>query len=299
MHVGGLYNKVAVINNVFLSQGADEAELKRWKEKLASVVDHLPAEDGRLKPLVQFLVTVINPAKIYKYEHREAKLLAGSYTDLLIVISGKNNRPFTELEPTLEIPYIGQRTVCCSLHNEGNLLEALGAGHIFYSLHCVAENLVYDDGNLTYPVTAPEALAKIKRQVRSQFMQYIQKATDFRETAAYMLKSRPSDITIFLLHQATELTCRGILKYLNGYDKKTHEIRVLKKYMRRCAPQLCNVFPDDTTEESRLLDLLENAYLKSRYELAYPVSEKDLSALFDKVKALQEAAVHIVTRETE
>jgi len=114
-----------------------------------------------------------------------------------------------------------------------------------------------------------------------------------------MLETRPSDIAIFLLHQAAELTYRGILKHLNGYDKKTHEIRSLQKYVRRCAPQLCNAFPDDTAEESRLLNLLENAYLKSRYEQEYPALEKDLSALFGKVGALQEAAVHIVSRETE
>jgi HEPN domain-containing protein len=299
MHVGGQYNKVEVIKNVFLSEGADEAELQSWKEKLASVVKHLPSDDDKLKPVIQFLVTAINPAKIYKLEHKKTEPINGSYTDLLIVISGKNNRPFTELEPILEIPYIRQETVCCSLHNEGNLLEALEAGHIFYSMHCIPENLVYDDGKLTYPVTSPEALAEIKQQVRSGFKQYIQKALDFTETAAYMLEIRPSDIAIFLLHQAAELTYRGILKYLNGYDKKTHEIRALKKYVRRCAPQLCNAFTDDTPEESRLLDLLENSYLKSRYEQEYPASEKDLSTLFDKVKDLQEAAVHIVSRETE
>ena len=299
MHVSGQYNKVEVINNVFLSEGADEVELQGWKEKLASVLKHLPSEEDKLKPLLQFLVMTIHPAKIYKLQHAAINPATGQYIDLLIIVSGKNDRPFAELEPILEIPYIKQQTICCSLHSEGNLLEALKVGHIFYSLHCKPENLLYDDGERTYPVTPPEVLAGIKQKVRTGFRQYIQKALDFSETAGYLIDTRPSDITLFLLHQAVELTYRGILNHLNGYDKKTHEIRALKKYVRRCAPQLCAIFPDNTKEESRLLDLLENAYLKARYEQEFTSSKEDLSNLFDKVTTLQEAAVHIVSTETE
>jgi HEPN domain-containing protein len=140
---------------------------------------------------------------------------------------------------------------------------------------------------------------KLFEKIRTGFKQYIQKALDFSETAGYLIDSRPSDITLFLLYQAAELTYRGILNHLNGYDKKTHEIRALKKYVRRCSPQLCAIFPDDTREESRLLDLLEDAYLKARYDQEFAPSKEDLSHLFDKVTTLQETAVHIVSRETE
>lgn len=197
------------------------------------------------------------------------------------------------------MPYIKQQTICCSLHSERNLLEALKDGHIFYSLHCKPENLVYDDGERTYPATPPELLATIKQKIRTGFRQYIQKALDFSETAGYLIDTRPSDITLFLLHQAAELTYRGILNHLNGYDKKTHEIRALKKYVRRCAPQLCAIFSDDTKEESRLLSLLESAYLKARYEQEFTPSKEEVCNLFERVTALQEAAIHIVSRETE
>ena len=147
-------------------------------------------------------------------------------------------------------------------------------------------------------VFAKRHAASIKQKIRANFKQYIQKALDFSETAGYLVDRRPSDITLFLLHQAAELTYRGILNHLNGYDKKIHEIRALKKYIRRCAPESGGIFTDDTEEESRLLSLLESAYLKARYEQEFRPSKEGISNLFERVTTLQEAAVHIVSMET-
>lgn len=96
-----------------------------------------------------------------------------------------------------------------------------------------------------------------------------------------------------MLHQTAELTYRGILQSLNGYDKKTHEIRVLRKYARRCAPQLCSIFSDDSEGEKRILDILEGADSNSRYVDDYDIPEGDLNVLFEKIILLQDMAQKI------
>lgn len=299
MTIQGDGQTINMIKNIFLCPAKGDEQLEDWKEELASIAAEWPHGEGELKPLIRFLVMAIHPAKIYQLKHAATQGATGSFIDFLLVLEGENTASFSEPELVLEMPYIKGQTVSCSLHNEANVLEALETGHVFYSRHCKPGNLIYDDGKETYPVTPPEVLAAIKQKIRTGFNRSIEKALDFSEAAGYFLDTRYSDITPFLLHQAAELTYRAVLNHLSGYDKKTHEIRTLKKYVRCYAPPLCNIFSDNTKEESRLLDLLESAYLKARYEQEYLVSETDLSKLFNKVTLLLESAIAVVSGETE
>jgi hypothetical protein len=67
------------------------------------------------------------------------------YIDLLIVISPKSGTSFTELQPVLDMAYLNDWRVNCSLHSEGNIIDGLRNGHIFYSLQCIPDNMIYDD----------------------------------------------------------------------------------------------------------------------------------------------------------
>jgi HEPN domain-containing protein len=258
----------------------------------------MPSKPDTLTPLVQLIVAAINPTKIYLLEHIEkTNTTTGGYIDLLIIISGKSTVPFTELEPILEMVYLKDQRVSCSLHNESHLLEGLRNGHIFYSLNCIPENLVYDDKTVSYPVTTPEALLDMKKQVQEKFAKAFERALHFHESAFFLYQEHPSPIILFMLHQAVELTYRGILQSLNGYDKKTHEIRALKKHVRRCCPLLNTVFPDNTEEEKHLLNILENAYLNARYGEQSNIPEDDLVILFQKVELLHAIAKEIVAEK--
>jgi len=99
-----------------------------------------------------------------------------AFIDLLIVVSGKSNTPFKELEPVLEMAYLKDRRVCCSLHGESNVIEGLRTGHIFYSLHCIPENLIYDDKTVNYPVTTTIAVQEMKSRIQQQFAFTFKKA---------------------------------------------------------------------------------------------------------------------------
>lgn len=296
MNIGGYNHKIEYTTNVFINAGADTAEIRDWKEKLISIAAQIPEKADTLTPVIQLIVAAIAPTKIYMIKHDTLEGMETEvFIDLLVIVSGKCNTPFTELEPVLEMAYLKDRRVCCSLHGEGNVIEGLRNGHIFYSLHCIPENLVYDDKAVSYPITTPTALQEMKSRTLQQFAVTFKRALDFNKSAVYLYENAPThSIIVFMLHQAVELTYRGVLQCLNGYDKKTHEIRALKKHVRRCAPQMNSIFTDDTEEEKYLLDILENAYLKARYEEQYSVQENDLAQLFQKVVCLQQTATKII-----
>lgn len=221
-----------------------------------------------------------------------------AYIDLLLVIPTKNNIPFIELEPIIEIPYLKESRIVCSLHNEGVVMQALENGHIFYSLNFTSENLIYDDKAISYATTSMEAIQEMKQRAKAVFLQHFERAEDFYLCAEFLYQKRPAKIIAFLLHQAIEFSYRGILVSLNGYDKRTHEINSLKKHSRRCVPQLSTIFSSNAEEEKRLTELLNNAYLASRYDTNYAVNESELSIVFEKVKILQEVCKELVDVKT-
>lgn len=286
------------INNhtaIFIYPGAYDSEIAAWKEKLVAILQDTPGAAHIIKPVIQFLVATITPAKIYMMKQEAGADNERQNTiDLLIIMSGKSGIAFTELEPILQIACSQHQQVRCSLHDEGTVVDALRNGHVFYSLHCIAANLVYDDKSLTYPETSPAALATIKQQARQNFDSYFQKALEFYSIALTMRQSNCSTLVTFMLHQAVELTYRGILQSLNGYSKKTHDICILMKLALRCARQLNTVLEPGIEENSHLIQLLNNAYLDARYEADYIFDEKYLPLAFEKVGLLHTTAKNII-----
>jgi HEPN domain-containing protein len=299
MNISG-YNTVQFHTNIFLNEDENYRDTRDWKERLLTIIQQIPEKADTLKPIIQFLVATVAPTKIYRVQNRNFKNdTTENYIDLLLVIPNKNNVPFTELEPIIEIPYLKEKRVVCSLHNEGVVLGALRGGHIFYTLNFTAENLIYDDKAVTFPITSFEAVEEMKQKAREIFFQHFERAQNFYSCAEYLQQHNPGKIIPFLLHQATEFAYRGILMSLNAYDKRTHDIHSLKKHTRRCAPQLSIIFSSDIVEEKRLTELLEKAYLESRYESNYEVNEKDLTIFFEKVKSLQETCKELVEAKTD
>lgn len=245
------------------------------------------------KTFLQLLVTAIAPARIYKVVHKNLFEQQEDYTDFLLILSQRCTVPFTELEPLLETAGLKDCTSGCSLHREHTVCDALKNGHVFYTCFITDKNLVYDDGTIVFPQIPEELRAKMRERVLNQFTFFQEKAKCFYESAVSLYDNYTPPVIVFMLHQAVELTYRAILENLNGYGKKTHDIRVLSKQTRRCAPQLGNIFPDNTAEEQRLVSLLNAAYLASRYDSNYTISNKDLNILIKRIKLFMETAKRV------
>lgn len=193
------------------------------------------AED--IKGLIPFLVRTILPAEIYRIRHAGAASSENDcISDLIIVMAGQPAAPFHELEQVVNIACSQYKVVSCYFIHEGCLLKCLQNGHIHYAIHCRPKNLVYDNKVLSYPVKPDKELAEIKQKARQLFYRHFKKAEEFYACAEVLFQKNRSTLVMFMLHQATELTFIAILLCLTGYEKRTHEIRVLIKQTRRFAP---------------------------------------------------------------
>jgi len=292
---GTIHQKIDYYTNIFLHPDTRSNAADAWKEKLHAILNGISDKTDQLKPLIQFLVAAISPAKIYMLKQPEGEInQLVPYIDLLIVMSGKSGVPFPEMEPILNIACAQHPQVICSLHNEGSVIEGLRAGHIFYSLYCTADNLVYDDKVMEYPAAIPETVSAIRQKANEIFNRYFQKAQDFYNCATMLRQDGSSSLIMFMLHQSVECIYRGNLQSFTGYDKKTHEIRVLMKHVRHHTRQLNIAFTDSMPENKRLIQLLDKAYIDARYENQYSIEEKDQKMIFDKVTLLHTVAKDVV-----
>ncbi len=240
---------------------------------------------AEVRQLVAFLAEAVRPEKIFLLNSPVPDRAEDvGYVELLVVIPCRSHIRFREHQGLVEFANLRGRHVSCSLHRSDAVREALEQGHIFYSLFCTSNNLVYDDGSGELPATPAERYPMIRETAQEAFGESYGKALAFYDCAR---SCDNSAIVPFLLHQAAELTYRAVLLSLMKKDTRTHSIKALIKHSRRVAPQLAAVFPRNTPEERQLVHLLEEAYLKARYEPRYCMDVAKLELLFERVGHLQ------------
>ncbi|AKD02106.1 HEPN domain-containing protein [Pontibacter korlensis] len=244
-----------------------------------------------VRQLVNFLAEAVRPEKIFLLNSPVPDMAGdAAYVELLVVMPYRSHILFREHQELVEFANLRGRHVSCSLHRSDAVREALEQGHIFYSLSCTPCNLVYDDGSEPLPSTPLELYPIIRETALKTFRVRYGRGQAFYDCAR---SCDNAAIIPFLLHQAAELTYRAILISLMEKDTRTHSIKALIRYSRRVAPQLSSVFPRDTPEEKQLVHLLDEAYLKSRYEPEYRFYTVTIDELFKRVKQLQEMVKQI------
>lgn len=96
-----------------------------------------------------------------------------------------------------------------------------------------------------------------------------------------------------MLHQAAEQCLRTLLKLATGYHCNTHSIEKLVKYNSLLYPCIAELFPQQTQKEIHRSQLLQKAYIDSRYKDDYVIHQHDLGILLQRVSRLREEFVKV------
>jgi HEPN domain-containing protein len=176
----------------------------------------------------------------------------------------------------IKLGFINHKEINFSLHQANYIKKQVEEGHIFYSLVCTAENLVYRNGE--DPITQAPIITEpvIKEKAINDFNAGYTRAQSFLTGAKHHITHGENALAAFMLHQAAELTLRAVVLSLMGFDARTHTIEVLKKHSRRCMPQVNDVLPANTEDEAQLLKVLDKAYLGARYAVITVLMRKTL-----------------------
>lgn len=72
------------------------------------------------------------------------------------------------------------------------------------------------------------------------------------------------------------------------YGHKSHDLSELMNAAKKHTTDIFKAFPRDTEEEKRLFDLLQRAYIESRYNPDFEITKEDIDALLPKIEQLRD-----------
>lgn len=250
----------------------------------------LPEELSKeFRSALELIILTVRPEKIFLIRHEDIIVPDKPVClELMIILSGKFHQKIAELEPLIDFSLSNMQRIAFSLHVSSRLYEAFEEGLLFYVLNCKPANLIYDDGQKPLPKINAVKLLENSAKAEVSFLSNNQVAVSFYHNAKHLKNEGHPALSCFMLQQATELSLRALITAFKGVDKKTHSISELKKHVAMIAPQLNHIFSFDTAEDQLLLKLLEDAYLKSRYETDFMINEEQLDTLVERVGHLLE-----------
>ncbi|GEM_PF-1084075 len=214
--------------------------------------------------------------------------------DLLIVLEKSCTKAYQEFESILDLTKLGFKKGMCTVHSYGLLHSLMSRGHVFYNTACVEHNIIYKKNNEELLVPLSRTLfEKTKSESEILFKGGIDKAVHFYNGVQLYINNEVYDMAMFMLQQACELTYRSLLNVLRGKDVKCHSLVVLRKHVKRYAPEVLGVFSAVEEEEIKYLQLLEEAYVKSRYYYDYTIDPSLISHLNKSIGLLQQKAINL------
>ncbi len=156
--------------------------------------------------------------------------------------------------------------------------------------------ILYDSG--AYKLARRRRLdyTEIRDRAQKYFDDKLGKANNFLEDTLFNFKKNEFVHSSFHLHQSAENLLRVIPMTFILYGHKSHDLSELMNAAKKHTTEIFEVFPCDTPEEKRLFDLLQRAYIESRYNPDFEVTKEDIDALIPKVEQLRDI-VEKVCRE--
>ncbi|MGF1924217.1 MAG: HEPN domain-containing protein [Bacteroidia bacterium] len=228
---------------------------------------HLLHNHDSLNTIVCFLKEIIPVSYIF-CSHASVQR-----TDLIIVLDQYKYKPIDEIHTLLDFSLLGHKNINCTVYSYAVMNEFLLNGHLYFSALCIPENCVYKNPkNYTLPRLAPDKYHQLVDSARQSFYENMERALTFFGSAHQL----SNEISVFMLQQACELTFRSLLLSLRGKDVRCHDLVVLRKNLKHFVPTLDGVFGANEKQEIKLLGLIQEAYIRSRYDQSYSISRTDL-----------------------
>jgi HEPN domain-containing protein len=91
----------------------------------------------------------------------------------------------------------------------------------------------------------------------------------------------------FMLHQAAEQALIVLLKIMTGLHLNTHSIDRLIRCCALISDKFSGIFPRNNEKNERLFQLIQKAYIDTRYKEDYCICIDNLLILTERVRALE------------
>lgn len=174
---------------------------------------------------------------------------------------------------------------------------ALAKGHYFETEIKREGIILYDSGEYKLERRRKLNFSEIYEQAQKYYNNKFGRALSFHRSALHDIEDKDVLMASFHLHQTTEHALRSIELVFTLYSPKEHDLEELMDRCKRFTTEIFKAFPRDTPEEERLFDLLQRAYVESRYNPDFEITKEDIDALLPKVEHLRDIVERVCTEQ--
>ncbi len=183
-------------------------------------------------------------------------------------------------------------------HGMSTAMEAVYNHERFFINACLNGLLVYtSDGFTMTPEVLPGNIKINYEKDEETFSRMYSMATGFLESAQDCYEKGFYNNVAFLLHQAVEQACRGLIRLYTGYRADIHNIARLLFLCDCFSAEPSKLFKRHFKEEKRLFRVLAGSYTDARYRDNYQVIDHDSDQLCTLVKAFLDLTLELSSKE--
>lgn len=259
---------------------------------------------GLQESLVSQILEVVKPDAIYllgtsRYRRRSESIFcpeapSAQYLDdyyFLILIEKKGNKTLSDWQDQIEQHCRKSMRATVLAMETSVFREWLNDGHPFTRNILNAQVCIYDPANINFRFNGKYDEEAFLRGREAIYSDGLNKCKGFLAGADYFKVRDDNRMAAFLLHQAAEQALRTLLEIGTGYRFCGHSIDRLFKYSCMVCYKLRDVFSSGSSKDTRLLQLLNKAYVDARYKKHYSMEKHDVDKLTGKVERIKELLV--------
>lgn len=169
----------------------------------------------------------------------------------------------------------------------------LQEGHDFAYQVRTKATLLFEDLSVSFgdvKEVAPDTIKASRQAAHSKGLNLMQ---EFLAGADLYRIRKQNRMAAFMLHQAAEFALHAILKISIGLCVNSHNLDKLIRYCSIANSNVSKVFNRRRENENRLFQLLQRAYIETRYKETYTINNSDLLEITHKIGLLHEILVSL------
>mgnify|MGYP003636822669 CR=1 FL=1 len=234
-----------------------------------------------LNEIIAKIVKVIEVERIYL--NKGASHQSFIYRlHIITKVSQKDN--VEDIRPVLESIFLNTENLSYQVFPFSYADLELQRGNLYFLNNCHKNNLVYNTPQDTSIWNYPNQDSnKLIEKIKQDFKRDMSRVKSFKKGIYYFRTQNHLSQSAFMMHQAFEQGYRILEKFICGRVKICHSTKNHQNYVLKSLHKQESMFSVESDAETRLLDVLEDAYSSARYSNNYTITEKELDQLSQKL----------------
>lgn len=223
----------------------------------------------------------------------------------LIIVTNKTNIKEYELANELEKRISARPDINFFMYDIKYLNQELKTGNFFFVPVYFEGVMLYDNGKSKLITPQPLSIEQIRENITKYYEFWISNTEEFYETALQKLektingKTR-SGLTLWFLFQTIESVYSTLQLVFMGIKPKLHNLYKYRRSVSAISEEFNSIFPDvKDSNERRMFDLLNRAYIAGKYNMDFEVSIEDLKEISTRLESMIEIADRLCVERIE